>query len=237
MPDQFHLVLASTSPRRREFMTILGVPFTAVSPDQAVEVDETPLSEELPAQLVQRLSQRKALVVAQNLSCFPSLIEYTQTHHLIIIAADTVVALDNHILGKPQTPDEASEMLTSLRQQAHDVYSGLTIIYQPPPTAPHAQQKIVTLHHRSQVWMRPYTDAEIEDYVATASPLDKAGAYGIQDEGFAPVARLDGCFASVMGLPLAELADELRKLGVPLPPTPTFCSPHIGIPCCKTTSP
>ncbi|MCB0209469.1 MAG: septum formation protein Maf [Anaerolineae bacterium] len=227
MPDEFHLVLASTSPRRREFMTILGVPFTAVSPDQAVEVDETPFPHELPEQLVQRLSRRKAQVVAENLSSFPPLIEHAHTHQLIIIAADTVVALDNRILGKPQTPDEAAEMLSSLRQQAHDVYSGLTVIHP-------AHKKIVTLQHHSQVWMRPYTDAEIETYVATGSPLDKAGAYGIQDEGFAPVARFDGCFASVMGLPLAELADELRRFGVPLPPTPTFCSPHIGIPCCQS---
>lgn len=234
MPNEFHLVLASTSPRRREFMTTLGVPFTAVSPNTVKEVDETPFPQELPSQLVQRLSESKALAVAQNLAYFPALTEIAQTHHIIVIAADTVVVLDNIILGKPQTPTEAIQMLKALRQQVHDVYSGLTLIHLPPPTSSNSQQQITTRQHRSQVWMRPYTDAEIAAYVATGSPLDKAGAYGIQDKVFAPVEQLDGCFASVMGLPLAELANELRQIGVLLPPTPTFCRQHTNVPCCQS---
>lgn len=237
MSDEFHLVLASTSPRRREFMTILGVPFTTVSPGHVTDVDETPLPQEPPGQLVQRLSRSKALVVARNLAHLPALAELARTHHIIVIAADTVVVSDNVILGKPQTPAEATDMLKALRQQAHDVYSGLTLIHCPPLTAPGSQQQIITQKHRSQVWMRPYTDAEIAAYVAAGSPLDKAGAYGIQDKPFAPVERLDGCFASVMGLPLAELSDGLRRLGLSLPATHTFCSHHTGVPCCQSELP
>jgi predicted house-cleaning NTP pyrophosphatase (Maf/HAM1 superfamily) len=86
---------------------------------------------------------------------------------------------------------------------------------------------------QSTVWMRLYSDAEIAAYVATGSPLDKAGAYGIQDQPFAPVERLEGCFASVMGLPLAELAQLLTEIGVPLPDIGPLCSHHTGIPCCQ----
>jgi septum formation protein len=234
----YHLILASTSPRRRQFLDILGLPFSAVSPGFAAangEVDETPLSGETPVALVQRLSRLKAQAVADNLALLLPSIAVSQPSQVVIIAADTVVVLDHQILGKPQTPLEATQMLQALRGRAHGVYSGLTVAYPsaPSPQAPDETMHFSTRLQQSTVWMRPYSDAEIAAYVATGSPLDKAGAYGIQDQPFAPVERLEGCFASVMGLPLAELAQLLAEIGVPLPDIGPLCSHHTGIPCCQ----
>lgn len=236
MSDQYHLILASTSPRRREFLTLLGIPFTAVSPKVSGDVDETPLPNEPPDQLVQRLSRLKAQAVAKNLASFPSIDGLSETHHLVIIAADTIVVLDESILGKPHSAAAASQMLKSLRGRQHEVYSGLTLIHRPPSTNPTSKQHIATDLHRSQVWMRPYSNAEITAYVTGGSPLDKAGAYGIQDQPFAPVERLEGCFASVMGLPLAQLAGRLRQIGLSLPEVNLLCSRHTGVDCCQLSA-
>ena len=145
-----------------------------------------------------------------------------------------MVVLRDNILGKPKDPIEATQMLRDLRDRPHQVYSGLTVaaVDRSADCNPHSMQMITRLH-QSTVWMRPYTDAEIEAYVATGDPLDKAGAYGIQNKGFAPVARLEGCFASVMGFPLGELAAALRELGVSLPEIGRLCVGHTGQKCCQ----
>ena len=238
------LVLASGSPRRREFMEVLALPFitvipTSTSPDgKPQEVDETPLPDEAPSDLVQRLSQLKATAVLNNLSS--SELPATNGKRAVVIAADTVVVLGKTILGKPGDPDEAKQMLQALRQDAHQVYTGFTVAVPPhvvsslslaPP--PDRQALFITRLHTSTVWMRSYTDLEIERYIASGDPLDKAGAYGIQNKSFAPVARLEGCFASVMGLPLADLADALRSLKLSLPPIGSICSKHTGQSCCR----
>jgi len=230
--SNYLLILASTSPRRRELLPAIGLSFIAVSPgSNGQEVDETPLPNESPAKLVQRLSRLKAETVAHNLSAFLPQLNPQKTH--IVIAADTVVALDNQILGKPADPTEATHMLKQLRQQPHQVYSGVTVAHIPhPDDSPH----FLTRLHQSNVSMRPYTNDEIAAYVAGGSPLDKAGAYGIQDQPFAPVARLKGCFASVMGLPLAELADMLCQFDISLDDIADRCAKHTGVPCCQTPS-
>jgi len=230
----YHFVLASTSPRRRELLGILGIPLTVVSPGAATpqgQVDETPLPNEQPAALVQRLSRAKAQTVIDNLALHLPHLNPTQQQKTVVIAADTVVVLKEQILGKPTSPAEATQMLEALRQQPHYVYSGLTAarLAQKPN-----QATVTTRLHQSKVWMRPYTNAQIARYVAGGSPLDKAGAYGIQDQPFAPVARLEGCFSSVMGLPLAELAAALAQLGVSLPNIATACSRYTGTLCCQT---
>jgi len=197
------------------------------------EVDETPLPNEPPHELVQRLSRIKAEAVTHHLpSLLPSL-PVAQIDRIIVIAADTEVVFDHKILGKPRDPAEAAEMLSLLRQRPHDVYSGLTIAYIPQALAAHPVPAFITRLQRSTVWMRPYSEAEIAAYVATGSPLDKAGAYGIQDQPFAPVDRLEGCFASVMGFPLAELALALAEIGLFLPAIGPLCSQHIGTVCCQ----
>lgn len=227
---QPQLILASSSPRRRELLTITGLSFQVITPGAPFAVDETPLPGELPSELVQRLSRLKAEAAAAHLRpSAPSLLaNSTQNNPIFIIAADTEVALGAQILGKPGSPAAATAMLKALREQPHHVYSGLTVA-----RLTEAELTFVTRLYQSTVWMRPYSDAEIVAYVASGDPLDKAGAYGIQNKSFAPVARWQGCFASIMGLPLGELAAALRELGLSLPAIAPLCSRYTGHPCCQ----
>jgi septum formation protein len=227
LSQQYDFILASASPRRRELLAHMGLPFRVVLPENGAGVDETPRPGETPAELVQRLSQVKAQAVAASLPQFYPRDELAPIP--VIIAADTEVVLAGQILGKPATPAEAVEMLKALRAHSyHEVCSGVTVA-----TPANAAWKLVTRLHRSQVWMRAYSDAEIESYVASGDPLDKAGAYAIQHERFAPVARLDGCFASVMGLPLGELAAALSQFGIILAEIASLCRSYSGWPCCQ----
>ena len=231
-------ILASASPRRRELLGLLGLPFITISSGPTFnlpEVDETPLPGEAPAHLVQRLSRTKAATMVAHLLPLLSILPHDEGAQPVIIAADTDVALDDQILGKPATPAQAVQMLQELCGRPHDVYSGITVARPPQPLSTEAVRLVTRLHH-SRVWMRPYTDAEIEAYVATGAPLDKAGAYGIQDQPFAPVERLEGCFASVMGLPLGELALALAEVGISLPSFSAACARYSGYPCCQALS-
>jgi len=282
LKDRYLIVLASASPRRRELLDVLGIPYVIILPDASSSsatptganeakispplteggIDESPLPDESPADLVQRLSRAKATAVADRLASLdlPDITPVSdnpQARSVIIFAADTVVVLENKILGKPVNPTEATQMLRSLRNHHfHYVYSGLTVgVWQ---TSIQAGEKLsqsqnagqinrlsikpytlelLTRLHQSKVWMRAYTDAEIDAYVASGDPMDKAGAYAIQNNTFAPVEQLDGCFASVMGLPLGELAAALNDIGIPLPEIGQLCSGYSGYPCCyKTTN-
>lgn len=195
--DKIPLVLASASPRRRQLLALLDIPFTTASAD----VDERPQDNENPQAIVRRLSQAKAQAVAQ-------------THNpALIIAADTIVVLEGCILGKPADADQALTILKRLRGRAHTVYSGLVVL---DSRSGHMVRELA----ETTVWMRSYRDAEIERYVASGDPLDKAGAYAIQHAQFTPVARVQGCYASVMGLPLCHLYRGLLKMGLSLPHTP-----------------
>lgn len=231
------LILASNSPRRQELLKILGLSFIVVPPlnlaagKSDTSVDETPLPGEAPAALVQRLSRIKAEVVATNLSLLvPSRsISIDSIDQIVVIAADTEVALNHAILGKPADPAEAMHMLRQLRRQSHQVYSGLTVAL-----LAGKRSRFTTRLHQSTVWMRPYSDAEITAYVASGDPLDKAGAYGIQNKTFAPVENLEGCYASVMGLPLGELAAAFTEIDLSLPEIASRCSAYTGYPCCQS---
>ncbi len=250
MPDdldtssKIFLVLASGSPRRKELIQCLDLPFSVVSPKRRhssetgwVEIDETPLPDESPGAMVQRLSRLKAEAVVAHL---PDLLPADLPGNLpIILAADTTVVLDNEILGKPENPADARRMLQRLRAESHFVYTGYTVAVPAqtmtalPNLATPQQTIFLTRLHYSEVWLRAYTDAEIDAYIAGGSPLDKAGAYGIQDDPFAPVARLNGCFASVMGLPLGDVAATLAELGLSLPDIGPLCSQLTGTSCCQ----
>jgi len=204
------LVLASASPRRRELLAALGLPFVIA----VAEVDECQQPGELPAALVQRLSRAKASAVA------------LRHPDGVIVAADTVVVLDGAVLGKPADAEDAARMLRALRGRAHLVYSAVTAL--DATTGREATELC-----ESRVWMRDYGDAEIGAYVATSDPLDKAGAYAIQHRGFAPVARIEGCYASVMGLPLGHLARALAAVGVRVEvDVAQACQAATGAECC-----
>jgi septum formation protein len=197
------LILASSSPRRRQLLALLDLPFTVTK----TEVEESPLADEDPAATAQRLSHAKAQAAAVRLG------------EGLIVAADTLVVLEGEILGKPADPTEATAMLRRLRNREHRVFSGLTLLDA-------ASGREATAVVETRVWMRPTSDEEIAAYVASGDPLDKAGAYAIQHAGFHPVARLWGCPANVMGLPLCRLDTMLRAFGVPLGATPVqACRP------------
>lgn len=203
------LVLASASPRRQELLAALGLPFVVV----AAEVDEQRRPGEPPAALVQRLSRAKAMAVA---ALHPN---------AVIVGADTVVVLDGEVLGKPADAGEAGRMLRALRGRPHLVYSAVTALH----VATGCQ---ATELSESRVWMRDYSDEEIVAYVASGDPLDKAGAYAIQHQGFVPVARIEGCYASVMGLPLGHLVRVLAAVGVTVPvDVAQACAAAIGAAC------
>lgn len=205
------LLLASQSPRRRELLALLGLPFEAAAP----EVVETPQAGESPAALVVRLSESKAHAVFSSGTT---------------IACDTVVALDAELLGKPRDPAEAIAMLRRLRERPHTVYSAITLV--DAPTGRTLRELAET-----QVVMRAYSDAEVKAYVASGDPLDKAGAYAVQHTGFHPVARLQGCYANVMGLPLCHLTRCLHAWGIePTQPVPAACQAHTGHRCTVYTA-
>lgn len=208
------LLLASQSPRRRELLALLGLPFEVTVADVA----EDPLADESPAAAVVRLSQAKARAACpeQDRGTRPD---------ALIIACDTIVALDGELLGKPRDAAEALSVLRRLRGRAHTVFSAVTLL---EPIAGRTSSDVA----ETRLAMRTYTDAEIAAYVASGDPLDKAGAYAIQHPGFHPVAELQGCYANVMGLPLCHLTRALRAWNIEPPhDVPAACQAHTGRRC------
>lgn len=209
-PSPPRLVLASRSPRRQALLAGLGLTFI-VDP---AEADESPLPGETAEAMVLRLSGLKATTVARR---HPA---------ALVLAADTVVALDGALLGKPADPAEATAMLAALRGRAHIVHTAVALAW---------DGELRAGLSTSSVTMRAYTDAEIAAYVATGDPLDKAGAYAIQHPDFAPVAAWTGCYASIMGLPLDLARAMLADAGVPVPEdVAAVCSRLTGERCCVT---
>ena len=188
------LVLASRSPRRREIMDALGVKYEIVPAD----IDEASLLDQAagPEDAARRLALSKAEAVAKL---------HPEAH---VFAADTVVCLSSRIFGKPADEQEATDMLKALRGKPHRVVTGLALL-PPGPSDP------IVAHTNTSVLMRPYTDEEIDAYVATGSPMDKAGAYGVQDTEFHPAAPVNGCYFNVVGLPLCSASEMLRQAGFP----------------------
>lgn len=181
------LILASGSPRRRELLDLMGLTYTVETPD----VDENYSGR--PAETVMEISRRKAAAVAAR---------HTDS---MIIAADTLVFAEGP-LGKPHTPERAKEMLRSLAGNWHHVYTGITVINT-------RSGRILRNVDKTRVHIVPMTEEEIDAYVATGEPLDKAGAYGIQGMGGMFVDRIDGSYSNVVGLPMAMLRMMLAQIG------------------------
>ena len=189
------LVLASGSPRRRQLLGLLGVEFEVVVSD----VDESVVTVADPAVNAMETARLKAVAVAERVG-----------DGVVVLGSDTNVAFGELILGKPRDEREAFETLVMLRGKVHQVHTGVVLMGG-------VSAEIHQFTHTSDVYMRDYTDEEIITYIKTGHPMDKAGAYGIQHPDFRPVAHYTGCYASVMGLPICELADPLRKMGLVLP--------------------
>ncbi len=183
------IILASSSPRRHELLAELSIPYEVIS----VPVEEKAIEGESPQDMVKRLALAKARAVRQL------------RPGDVILAADTIVVLDGKVLGKPKDEAEAKEMLFALRDRTHLVFTGVAILA--PPF-----QEFVGIKC-SAVLMRAYSPEEIETYVSSGRALDKAGAYGVQEGDFHPVAEIRGCYTNVMGLPLCLTVELLEKVG------------------------
>jgi septum formation protein len=189
------LILASASPRRRELLSRLGLPFD-VRPSR---IDEALAPEVAAPALAAALARAKARDVADQ-------VRAAGDGPAVILGADTLVVLDGRPLGKPGSRDEARAMLRALRGRSHEVVTAVALIEVP---GGHEVTETVT----SRVLMRPYGEPEIDAYVATGEPDDKAGAYAVQGVGGQLVARVEGCFENVVGLPLGTTARLLRTFG------------------------
>lgn len=207
------LVLASQSPRRRALLGLLGYPFDVV----VSGADEDDHLEAGPTTYVLRTAQAKAEVVALALR--------QERPDALIVAADTTVAQDGEIMAKPADAADARRMLLALRGRTHDVHTAVCVV----DCATGQERSAV---HSVAVTMRDYTSAEIDAYIATGDPLDKAGAYAIQHPSFRPVVRLEGCFLAVVGLSLCGLIPLLNDLDVHCQADlAALHAAHLGNPC------
>ena len=186
------IILASRSPRRVELLKQIGID-SIVRP---ADVDETPLAGESPADYVQRVARQKVIAIAKTLKS-----EYA---NLPVLAADTTVALNGEILGKPENDADAVKMLQRLSATKHAVHTAVAISF---------KGKVQVVLSSTMVEMMPLTDAMISAYVATGEQRDKAGSYAIQGKAGAWIKRIEGSYTGVMGLPLYETAKLLRGIG------------------------
>lgn len=200
------IYLASGSPRRREILENLGYEVIRIP----AEIDETPQPQEKAADYVQRLAREKnAAAVAQWQATHAELPTFP------ILTADTTVAYQNQILGKPENEAHAADMLTLLSGSTHQVYTAVSVYW---------QHETRTVIQQSDVRFKVMTPAEIQRYVASGEPMDKAGAYGIQGLGGIFVESLHGSFTGVMGLPVFETITLLQSWGLETPPfLPSSC--------------
>lgn len=188
------IVLASASPRRRELLAGMGLDFDVIP----ANVPEDPLPGENPAELVKRLSSTKAEAVASSLDSG------------IVIGADSMVVHDGEAIGKPVDAGDARRMLLRLRGTRHQVFTGMTVVDA-------ASGRKLTEYLASDITLRTFSEVEMEESIASGTPMDKAGAYAVQDQVFRPAESWEGCYTNIVGLPLCRLLEMAARLGYPLP--------------------
>ena len=193
------LILASASPRRRTFIELLGLDYVV----EPADIDEpSPNQVDSPEAFARALARAKASVVA------------SRNPGMVVLAADTVVSLEERLLGKPADAEEAAAMLQQLRARAHEVTTGVAVVGD--------GGRLFLDSTTTKVTMRPYGDDEIAASIRAGTPFDKAGGYAIQDQSFLPVAHFDGCYCNVVGLPLAIAIRLLQEVGIEPPVTEPF---------------
>lgn len=195
MTQSMHLILASASPRRAEILRNAGFDFEV----RPAHVDESLRPGESAKDYVRRLAEQKARMVACQHG------KRAMTEPSIVIGADTAVVADEEILGKPASEQDARRMLRILSGKTHEVFTGLAVM-------PTPDQEVSVGVEVTRVTFARLSDEEIEDYVSSGEPFDKAGGYGIQGRGGKFVSGIEGCYFNVMGLPLARLYAMLREL-------------------------
>jgi septum formation protein len=181
------IILASASPRRRELLTQIGIAFTVITAD----IDETPLPGEDPIGYTLRLADAKARAVLM------------QHPNAIVIGADTIVTVDDQLLGKPRDAADAERMLQLLQGRKHQVTTGIAVL---------TRDQTHTVAETTDVTFTAMDQAAIRDYIATGEPMDKAGAYAIQGVAAQWIPRIEGDYSNVVGLPLAQLAEMLQRV-------------------------
>lgn len=189
------IILASASPRRKELLKKLQIPFTV----EASNYNEKMNLKLKPLELAKELSNGKVEAVAKN----------HKNEDAVIIGADTFVVFKNKILGKPYTVKKAKEMIKEMSGRGHSVITGFTVLDM-------KSGKKVSKAVESKVFFRKLTDKEINAYVKNGKPLDKAGAYAIQEFGSVLIKKIDGDYSNIVGLPIAPLTEELKKFGIKL---------------------
>lgn len=186
------IILASGSPRRRELLAKLNIDFEIITSD----ADET-IDSDNPETIVETLSERKARAVFDTIT----------DDNVLVIGADTIVYYDGEVLGKPEDEEDARGMLSMLSDRTHQVYTGVSII-----SRIKGEEKVKIFSDRTDVTFYEIDKFDLADYIKTGSPMDKAGAYGIQDDFAKHVKKIDGDYNNVVGLPLSKLYQELKTI-------------------------
>ena len=202
------IILASGSPRRKELLEQIGIEF-----EICLAKGEEVISSTVPHEVVMELSAQKAQEVANMIYTYSAEHEETSTpQDIMVIGADTVVAYDGKILGKPSDEDDAKRMISMLAGNTHSVYTGVSVIF----IDKNKRAGIHTFYEKTDVLVCDMTETEIDRYVATGEPMDKAGGYGIQGRFAIHIKEIMGDYNNVVGLPVARLYQELLSIGIDL---------------------
>lgn len=207
------IILASGSPRRKELLTSLGLPFQVITSGASEDIDlSLP-----PEEIVKQLGEIKAQAVAKNLK-----------EDALIIGSDTTISFEGKILGKPKDKEEARSILSMLKNNIHQVFSGIAIV-------DNQTQKVVSGFVATNIKMKNYSDNEMDKYISSGEPMDKAGSYAIQGEGGKLVEEIDGCYNNVVGFPLCKLTELLAHFDIVISKKECPCKLPSGSPCprCK----
>ena len=202
------IILASASPRRKELLEQIGLTF-AVCPAKGEEI----VRATEPSEVVRELASQKAQEIASMVKSYgESHAQWMTPQDIMVIGADTIVACAGKILGKPKDEADAFRMLSLLSGNTHAVYTGVCLVF----LGDSGRAGQITFHERTNVQMRPMDEDEIRRYIATGEPMDKAGAYGIQGKCAIFIDKIDGDYNNVVGLSVAAIYRELKKLGIDL---------------------
>lgn len=194
---KYNIILASSSPRRKEILSLVGIDFKVCSSNN----DEI-ITKSKPDEIVSELSYMKAMDICEN-----------TTEDALIIGADTMVAIDGQVLGKPKDREDAFHMLELLQGKKHQVYTGVTVILKEDSSEIN-KYKVKTFVEVSEVLVNPMSTEEINEYIDSGEPFDKAGAYGIQGRFALYIKGIVGDYYNIMGFPIARLYSELKEEGI-----------------------
>lgn len=200
------IILASQSPRRKELLEQIGLEFE-ICPAKGEEI----ITKSIPEEVVMELSKQKAEEVAAMVSTYAQQHkDITTPSDILVIGADTVVAYDGKILGKPVDEADAKRMLTMLSGNTHSVFTGVTLVL----IDKSGRAGELVFYEKTDVKMHEMSEAEIDRYIATGEPMDKAGSYAIQGKCAIYVEKIDGDYNNVVGLPITRIYQELKKIGI-----------------------